>query len=433
MGFAPTPNFHLPTPNNHIPGVRHKSDAAFIFTGKGAENPPLCAAQHPLKTLQKYLVGQVFVTLLLTVAVFTAVLLIGNALKEILTLLASAHVSPLILVKAVLYLIPFVWVFALPMGMLTATLLVFGRFSADQELTAARASGVSLMSLIMPVLLLSLFCCTLAAWFNMDVGPQCRVAYLGLIQDVKKEVVNNALPAGRFITDFKGFIFYVEKNDGGKLKNVMIYRMQDETNVDTTIRAPRGEVKPDPANNQIILDLFDAVSVSVAQHGDTIGTVAHYPFVLSTTNSVKRASEPSINDMTFLQLRQKLHLLENLRVPIGTNSPAALQAQLKALRLGKADFTEPVRVAMNRQVAFSFACFGFTLVGIPLGIRVHRRETNIGIAIALVLVLVYYAFIMLGQSLAFHPEFCPHLILWVPNFIFQAMGAVLLWRANRGI
>jgi lipopolysaccharide export system permease protein len=221
-----------------------------------------------LKTLQKYLVGQVFVTLLLTVVVFTAVLLIGNALREILTLLASSHVSPLLMVKAILYLIPFVWVFALPMGMLTATLLVFGRFSADQELTAARASGVSLMSLIMPVLLLSLFCCTLSAWFNMELGPRCRVAYLGMIRELRAEIINAQLPAGRFITDFKGYIFYVGKNNNGQLKDVHIWRLQNETNSDTTLRAPSGQLKPDRANNQLVLDLYDATSVTVGEHGD---------------------------------------------------------------------------------------------------------------------------------------------------------------------
>ena len=386
-----------------------------------------------MKTLQKYLTGQVFVTLLLTVTVFTAVLLIGNALREILTLLASSHVSLFLMMKAVLYLIPFVWVFALPMGMLTATLLVFGRFSADQELTAARASGISLVSLVMPVLLLSLFCCTLSAWFNMDLGPRCRVAYLGLIQDLKKEIVNAQLPAGRFITDFKGYIFYVEKNDGGKLQNVMIYRLQNETNVDTTLRAPSGQLKPDRGNNQLILDLYDATSVTVGPHGDAINSFPTLTLNLSLSAMTNRVSKPSINDMTFLQLRQELQVLENLRPPLGTNSPDGYRAQLKTLRQQQKDFTEPVRVAMHREVAFSFACFGFTLVGIPLGIRVHRRETNIGIAIALLLVVVYYAFIMLGQSLSSRPEYCPHLILWLPNFLFQAVGAVLLWRANKGI
>ena len=184
-----------------------------------------------MKTLHKYLVGQVFVSLVLAVAVFTAVLLVGNALREILMLLSITHVSLMFLVRAILYLIPFVWVFALPMGMLTATLLVFGRFSADQELTAARASGVSLLSLITPVLLLSLLCCTLSAWFNLELGPRCRVAYKGLFTELQSAIMNGQLPEGRFIRDFPGYIFYVEKNDGGRLENVMIYRLQNETNV----------------------------------------------------------------------------------------------------------------------------------------------------------------------------------------------------------
>jgi lipopolysaccharide export system permease protein len=416
-----------------IPGVRRRSDAGFIFTRKSRKNPPLCAAHQTLKTLHKYLAGQVLATLSLTVAVFTAVLLVGNALREILMLLASSHISPFLIVKAFLYLIPFVWVFALPMGMLTATLLVFGRFSADQELTAARASGVSLLSLVTPVLLVSLLCCTLSAWFNMDVGPRCRVAYLNLIEDVKKELVNAQLPEGRFIRDFPGYIFYVDRNNGGKLDNVMIYRLQNETNVDTTLRAAHGQLKPDRANNQLILDLFDARSVTVGSHGNAINSFPTLTLNLSLNTVTNRDTKPKISDMTFSQLRQELHDLETLNLPVGTNSPAQLKEQLQSLRKQQKDFIEPVRVAMHREVAFSFACFGFTLVGIPLGIRVHRRETNIGIAIALILVVLYYAFIMLGASLAARPELYPHLILWIPNFIFQAVGAVLLWRANRGI
>jgi lipopolysaccharide export system permease protein len=319
------------------------------------------------------------------------------------------------------------------MGMLTATLLIFGRFSADQELTAVRASGISLVSLASPILLLSLMLCVLSALVNMEIGPRCRVAYNALFMKVAAELSSAQLPEGRFIKNFPNCIFYIGKNRRGDLQDVMVYQFEKGTNPVMVVHAPRGKLETDVANKQYLLHLYDAKALSFNQ-GNRMPAGGDVTIQLSMSSGPK-SGRPRLSDMTFTQLWDEMRDLER-RISLPP-AKGLTQEQLRATRKGlekqKADLTSPVRTHIHRQVAFSFACFGFTLVGIPLGIRVHRRETNIGIAIALLLVAVYYSFVLLGQSLDTKPQFAPHLIVWLPNFVFQAVGAVLLWRANRGV
>src|SRR2546425_3498023 len=148
-----------------------------------------------MKTLHLYLTRQVLATLLLTLVVFTFVLLLVNVLRDILQLLQA---SPLLAFEAVALLIPFVLVFALPMGLLTAALLTFGRFSADQELTAIRAGGISLIALITPILILALALSGCCAVVNFEIAPRCRNAYKKLRDSVLTQNVSSFIEEKRY-------------------------------------------------------------------------------------------------------------------------------------------------------------------------------------------------------------------------------------------
>ncbi len=85
-------------------------------------------------------------------------------------------------------------------------------------------------------------------------------------------------------------------------------------------------------------------------------------------------------------------------------------------------------VEASTRLALSFSCFAFVLLGAALGIRIHRRESSIGMALSLVLVFVFYFFIILADSLVSQPQFYPHLIVWIPFAIAEAIGFTLLRR-----
>ncbi len=388
-----------------------------------------------MKTLHLYLTRQVLATVVMTVAVFTFVLLLGNVLKEIVELLINRQATFLLVAKAIGLLIPYVLVFALPMGMLTAALLVFGRFSADQELTAVRASGISLISVITPVLLLSVVFSALCAWVNMELAPKCREAYKGLLRQVATTNPAGLLRENQYNVFPGGWTIYARKIKGNDLQGVKIYQPSEDGESLLWFNARAGKFTFE--KDEILLTLFDA-NASEVRDANVFprGTQAELTIEIPTKETKERSSRVNLGDMTFPQLRAELKRLEQpfLRVKANTNQPPPkLREAVQRMKSLREEIITPVRVQIHRQVAFSFACIGFTLVGIPLGIRAHRRETSAGMGIALLLVLVYYSFIILAQSWDTRPEFWPHLIIWIPNFIFQIVGGVLLWRANKGI
>ena len=388
-----------------------------------------------MKTLHFYVMRQVLAALVMTVTVFTFVLLLGNLLKEILALLVNRLVTFGVVFEAIALLVPYVLAFSLPMGMLTATLLVFGRFSADQELTAIRANGVSLVALVTPVLLFSAALCCLSAFVNMEVAPRCRVAYKELLFRLAAEQASALILEGQLHDDFPGYSLRVGRKDGAWLRNVFIGKLDEQgRSLKDTYSAVSARIVSQSASN-VVLQLhlvthnhWDSLNPKTTEVEEQVLTLDYRPPSGSTL-------QVSMGNMTFDQLCRKLReleLLNPLAEPIQEADSEALREQQRRYEAATSDLTSPIRVQIHRQIAFSFASIGFTLIGIPLGIRAHRRETSAGIAMALILVLIYYGFVVFGQSLETRPEFAPHLILWLPNFIFQAVGGVLLWRANRG-
>jgi lipopolysaccharide export system permease protein len=384
-----------------------------------------------MRTLHWYVTRQVGQTLAMTVLVFAFFLLLGNVLKEVFSLLVNGQASFSMMARAVGLLIPYVLVFALPIGMLTAILLVFGRLSADQEITAMRASGVSLLALVTPVLLSALAVSIFSAWLTMEVGPRCRQAYKAMIKQVNVASLAGMLVEGRFVS-IGNFVVYVEHIDGENLRGILVSQINAEGRREVYLHAPRGKKLIDTEQRKITLQLFDYWGAFL-KDGQWIPSPGEmYEFAVDATMmSAKTRDFPDLSDMSFAELREEIQELERishstapLRMP--EEDPKAAQRQAEALSayLGKA------QVHLNRQVSFSFACFGFTLIGIPLAMRAHRRETSVGVAIALGLITIYYFFLILGEMLSACPEYAPHLILWIPNFLFQAVGIVLLWRVN---
>ncbi len=373
-----------------------------------------------MKIIDRYVSGQVLLTGLFAVGVLSVVLVLGNVFKQLLELLVN-HDAPFDLILSfIAYILPFSLTFTIPWGFLTAVLLVFGKMSAENELIALRSSGVSIPRISSFVFVIALCCVGVCLWINLIVAPQAQVKMKDALYNIATSNPMAMFGSDKVIDQFPGRKIYVERNEGAKLFNLLVYEMNEEMDPQRVVFAKQGLLETDEKNKQILLHLYDA---RFEQRDD------------NDPEALEKIRQGITMDETTLPISLQELYEKNKK----KKSPSAMPVQELLTRLDSKEVSEDKKrsqrvnllTEVNKRFSFSLASLAFALIGIPLAITAHRKETSAGFLISLIVAFVYFCFILLADAMRNKPSAHPELLVWLPNVLFIGLGAWMFHRLSR--
>jgi len=379
-----------------------------------------------MNLIHRHIFANVVLTCGAAVGLFAFVLMIGNALKDLLGLMLSGQLAFDTFVRLIGLLVPFVVSYALPMGMLTGILLVLGRMSSDREITALRASGVSVAWLSAPILFFALIGVTVAALINFQFMPVARLAYQReLAESVRQNPLSFIVPK-TFIHDFPDRVIYVGEKNGDVLKDIWIWELDKQKRVVNSGRAASGRIDFDETHNKLILAL-NYLQAEVHDRKDPEDTAkihsggasdqATFDLPLDRITG-ERTVQKKLKWFTFPQLiaewRRRLHQ------PNPELSAAEQKQELMR-----------VQITIHEKFATAFSVLSLALIAIPLGIKISRKETSANLGIGLALALGYYFATIVVGWFDNSPALRPDLLMWLPNLAFQSLGLWMFYKVDR--
>jgi lipopolysaccharide export system permease protein len=376
-----------------------------------------------VKLIDRYVGGQLLLTFIMAVSVLSVVLVLGNIFKQLLELLVKNDTPLELILSFLAYILPFSLAFTIPWGFLTAVLLVFGKMSAENELIAFRASGVSVTRVCFSVLVLGIACVASCFWINIDVAPRAQAKMKEALYNIATNNPMAMFGSDRIIDSFPNKKIYVESSKGPELFNLLVYEMNEENQWTKVIFAHRGLLETDREKKELLLHIFDAryeqrdsddvdnllkVKQGITMQESTL------PISLEDLHDAKKGK--GISSMTSGELLDRLRNEEK---------------QAHMTEKERTEETSATRTEMSKRWSFSLASIAFALVGVPLAITAHRKETSIGFLLSLIVAITYFFFIIIANSVREKPYWHPELLMWVPNVLCLGLGGLLFYRMSR--
>ncbi|NKB70422.1 MAG: LptF/LptG family permease [Candidatus Latescibacteria bacterium] len=394
---------------------------------------------------------------------------------------------------AQLFLFNLAWIIALavPMAVLVAVLMAFGRLAADSEVLAVQACGISFIRALLPVLVAAGVLTVLMILFNDRVLPDWNHQARNISANLQRRKAALVLKEkeGVFIHDLGTYSLLIREVDGetNRLGGITLYDSRG-SGPPATLHAPSGQVEILGDGTYIRLTLFDGefhriedreaprFSRGSFQRQDIhiadpqrafeeyrsayrsdreMGIAAMYGKVEEHRADLERTNflvDSTAQVLAFWVEEKPRPFIEGESDPPpilygGGSGPGAgeqtdslrarqqrsLEEQLKRhrqLRDNRVKRIDEFLVEIHKKFSIPFACLVFVLVGAPVGALIRRRGAAVSVGVSLLFFLVYWMFLIGGEELADRDFIAPALAMWAPNIAFGALGLILISKAG---
>ena len=363
------------------------------------------------KTTFLYIFREIFHIFLIGLLVFTIILLMDKILKLI-ELIVSRGASIVLILNLLLYISPSFLVFTIPMAVLVATLLGFGRLSSDNEITAFKASGISLYQLYVPVGVFSVAAYLVSAFLVFYGLPWGNQGFKETLFQLAQSKANIEIKERVFNDAFDGLVVYVDKVpiQGEKLEGVLIYDEREQGKYNT-IFAREGFVANNPKTQEVMLKLVKGDIHRFEPKNNLYQKVQFESYDLKLELAKAFASISR-------KLKDREMSIEEIKAKI-------------AMMKQRGQDTTSEEMELQKRYAIPFACLIFGLIGVPLGIQPRRSGRSNGFVFSILIILAYYISLTAAEIFVAHRTLSPLLAGWIPNFLFGGLGVYLLIKAGR--
>ncbi len=363
------------------------------------------------KTASLYILKEILPIFLIGLMTLTIILLMDKILKLI-ELVVNRGGSLSHILMLFVFISPSFFVITIPVAVLLATLLTFGRLSSDSEIIAFKASGMSLYQLFLPISIFALAAFLLTSFLVFYGLPWGNRGFKATLYQIVRSKADIEIKERVFTNAFSGLIVYVDRVplQGNHMEGILIYD-QREKGKSHTILAEEGFVINNPESQEIILRLRN-------------GDIHRFEPEARTFQRIKF----NTYDLR-LELAKTFALIEK-KLKDWEMSIDDIQKKIVEMRKAGKDTTS-YEVELHKRYAVPFTCIVFALIGVPLGIQPHRSGRSYGFILSILILLAFYISLTASEILAVRKIMPAYSAGWIPNLLFLGLGIYLLVKTAR--